>query len=248
MESLFCGHERGAFTGAVGRQTGKFERAQGGTLFLDEMGELSLSIQAKLLRALEDRVIERLGSEKEISLDVRVIAATNRNLRQEAAEGRFREDLYYRIRVLYVRIPPLRERPEDIPALCEYFLSRFVSRRAERPVTGISPQAEEILKRYRWPGNVRELQNIIEEAVVLGSGDVLRPEDLPLDLLSPESTAPRGYYEELDEFKRCLLTNAFEVAGGNSRRAAAFLRIPQKTVYRHLEKLNLTHLRRKDFV
>src|SRR5206468_7583582 len=178
LVSELCGHERGSFTGAVAQQKGKFELAEGGTLFLDEIGELSVPIQAKLLRALQDHKIERLGGKTPISVDVRVIAATHRDLRLAVARGSFREDLLFRLNSLVVRIPPLRERRDDIPILALHFLKLYAAE-AQKRVTDFSPEAATILKNYNWPGNVRELQNTMQHVVAFADNPVVRPQDLP---------------------------------------------------------------------
>lgn len=246
LESELFGYERGAFTGAVVQRKGKFERAAGGTLFLDEAGELSLPMQAKLLRALEERAIDRIGGRMPIPVDVRFIAATNRNLNLEVAAGRFRADLYYRLKVLYVRTPPLRERREDIMGLAGHFLIRY-AKLAGRPVYGISPEAEAVLKGYQWPGNVRQLQNVIEQAVVLGSGDVILKEDLPDELFETPCAGPKNYYDLIREFKCQLLKGAFDYAHGDYRKAAELLGLHPNCIHRQLRNLKLTHLLRREF-
>ncbi len=184
LASELFGHEKGAFTGATERKMGKFEAAHSGTLFLDEIGEMSAALQAKILRVLEGGTLERVGSNKTIKVDVRVLAATNRNLEQEVAAGRFRHDLFFRLRVLEMTVPPLRERVSDIPVLAEYFLERF-RQETGRKCQGFSPRAMEILKQYHWPGNVRELKNVVERAVVLGSDSWIQEQDLLLSTLNP---------------------------------------------------------------
>jgi transcriptional regulator with GAF, ATPase, and Fis domain len=178
VESELFGHEKGAFTGAVQRRKGRFELAHGGTLFLDEVGELPLETQVKLLRVLQEREFERVGGTETVHVDVRVIAATNRNLREMVARGRFREDLYYRLAVFPVALPPLRERAADIPLLVSAFLLRF-ARQAGRPIRDVTPEAMEALCTYRWPGNVRELQNVIERSVILARGPLVDLDALP---------------------------------------------------------------------
>jgi Nif-specific regulatory protein len=178
LESELFGHEKGAFTGAIAQKKGKLEVAEGGTVFLDEIGELAPTLQAKLLRVLQEREFERVGGTRTIKLDVRLIAATNRELDEEVKRGRFREDLFYRLNVVSLRMPALRERREDIPLLASYFASKF-SQRSNRGMLGVSPHARACLTNYDWPGNVRELENAIERAVVLGSSDMILPEDLP---------------------------------------------------------------------
>src|SRR5262249_11616124 len=182
LESELFGHEKGAFTGALTQKKGKIEVADGGTIFLDEIGELSPAAQVKLLRALQEREIERVGGTRPIRVDIRVIAATNKNLEKEAAAGRFREDLYYRLSVVSLTMPSLRERRDDITLLANYFAARFGSKLCSR-IPGISPEARAIMMRYDWPGNIRELANAIERAVVLGSGELIVPEELPEALL-----------------------------------------------------------------
>src|SRR5918997_2043710 len=186
IESELFGHEKGAFTGAATRRHGKFEQAQGGTLFLDEIGDMSANVQAKLLRALEDRHIERLGGSDSIPVDVRIVSATHRPLEQEIERGNFRADLFYRLRVVTIDVPPLRERREDIPVLAETF-ARLAADRHNLPPRNLSPAAMRRLVEYDWPGNVRELKNAVERAMVLASGDELKPDDLP-DEVKPSAT------------------------------------------------------------
>jgi transcriptional regulator with PAS, ATPase and Fis domain len=182
LESELFGYEKGAFTGADRQKIGKFELANGGTVFLDEVGELGPSIQAKLLRALQEREVDRIGGTRPVPIDVRFIAATNRDLECAVAAGRFREDLYYRLKVLSVTTPALRDRREDIPALVRYFLFKY-ARVADRVVLGISAETDEIFRKYDWPGNVRQLENVIEYALVLGSTEYILPADLPLEIV-----------------------------------------------------------------
>ena len=178
MESELFGHEKGSFTGAFAQKKGKIELAESGTLFLDEIGELRLELQAKLLRVLQEKEFERVGGTKAISLDTRLIAATNKNLAQAVERGEFRKDLYYRLNVVTLAMPALREHPEDIPLLAEHFLIKL-SRKCKTRISGFSDEARLCLQRYDWPGNVRELENAIERAVVLGSGELILAEDLP---------------------------------------------------------------------
>ncbi len=216
FESELFGHEKGAFTGAISLKRGRFELAQGGTIFLDEVGELAPSLQAKLLRVLQQREFERVGGAQAHSLDIRVIAATNRDLSEDVREGRFREDLYHRLNVVTLDSPPLRERKEDIPLLARYFLQRSADR-CKRRVEGVSPEAEGMLIEYAWPGNVRELENAMERAVVLGVSESVLPEDLPEDLLESAPPDPgakyhrsvgvreaRGYYRRVRARERRL--------------------------------------------
>ncbi len=238
LESELFGHEKGAFTGAVAHQKGKFELAANGTLLLDEAGELSASIQAKLLRALQERTIDRIGGKQPVRVDVRVIAATNRDLQAAVAAGQFREDLYYRLKVLWVRTPALRERPEDIPEMIRYFLLKH-TRETARDVRGFSPEAESILCNYDWPGNVRQLQNVIKQAVVLSSEDVIRKEDLPEEVLE---SAPQTYQAGVIRAKREIVRSAFARAGGDYKQAAAFLGRHPRGMHRFLKNLDLTDL------
>ncbi|MDE7064838.1 MAG: sigma 54-interacting transcriptional regulator, partial [Desulfovibrionaceae bacterium] len=181
LESELFGHEKGSFTGAERRREGRFSQAHGGTLFLDEIGEMPLQLQAKLLRALQEGEVQRVGSDAPITVDVRVLAATNRDLRVEVAERRFREDLYFRLNVITMEVPPLRARAEDIPLLAAHFMERFAARN-RKALKGFSAQAMDVLLRYAWPGNVRELENAVERAVILSTGDVITERELPLAL------------------------------------------------------------------
>jgi len=182
LESELFGHERGAFTGAVAAKKGRFELADGGTLFLDEIGELSPGLQVKLLRVLQEKVFERVGGIKPISVNIRIIAATNKKLRQEVLKGAFREDLYFRLNVVHIALPPLRERPEDIRLLINHFIKKFADEHpVETPVRGVDREAERLFYEYGWPGNVRELENVIERAMILCPGDLIRISDLPND-------------------------------------------------------------------
>lgn len=192
LESELFGHEKGAFTGAVQTKVGKFELANGGTLFLDEVGSLRLDLQAKLLRALQEREIERVGGTRTIKIDVRIIAATNRDLKRMMEEGTFREDLYYRLNVVPIVVPPLRHCKEDIPALVDHFLNKY-NREFNRKVRGFSAGAMAALFEYDWPGNVRELENIIERAVALAQGETIALKDLPLDI----AILRKGFVEEI---------------------------------------------------
>jgi two-component system response regulator HydG len=242
LESELFGHERGAFTGAVARKTGKVEAADGGTLFLDEVGEIPIALQAKLLRFLQEREFERLGSTRPIQVDVRVVAATNRDLERAIREGTFREDLYYRLNVITLHLPPLRERREDIPLLASHFAA-LTSRHLGRPVAGFTPEARACLLRYDWPGNVRELSNAVERAIVLGEGGLIRPEDLPETLLEAGATAPEvslgSYHETVQETKKRLIRAAVAEAGGNITKAAARLGLQPTYLHRLLRNLDL---------
>lgn len=246
LESELFGHERGAFTGAVVQKKGKFELAHGGTLFLDEVGELSPVLQAKLLRFLETRGFERLGGTHTIKVDVRLITATHRNLLEEVQQGRFREDLYYRLNVVTLTMPPLRERAEDIPLLAERFMREFSSQ-CNRRIRCISPDALSWLVNYRWPGNVRELRNAVERAVVMGLTDEILPEDLPDSMLAgpPPAGTPgsaRSYHEAVREARRQIVLQAVEKANGNFIKAAESLAIHPNNLHRLVRDLNLREL------
>jgi Nif-specific regulatory protein len=241
LESDLFGHEKGAFTGAAARKTGKVEVADTGTLLLDEVGEIPLPLQAKLLRFLQEREFERVGSTHPLRVDVRVIAATNRNLEQAARAGTFREDLYYRLNVITLNLPPLRERREDIPLLASHFAAR-TSQRLGRPVAGFTPEARACLVRYGWPGNVRELANAIERAIVLGDDDLIRPEDLPEAVIEAgpaPGTVVTRYHETINETKKRLVLAAMEEARGNVTKAGALLGIHPNYLHRLLSNLGL---------
>jgi two-component system response regulator HydG len=240
LESELFGHEKGAFTGAVAQKKGKLEMAEGGTVFLDEIGELAPQLQAKLLRVLQQREFERVGGTRAWKLDVRLIAATNRDLAAEVQRGGFRVDLYHRLNVVTLRVPPLRERPGDIPALANYFLDR-AAQRCGRAVKGISPEAERCLLGYAWPGNVRELENAIERAVVLGDSEWIQPEDLPETVLesgvAPQT--PGALQTSVSETKRQLILSAWQQCGGDHNRTAAHLHIHPNSLRRLMRTLNL---------
>jgi len=240
LESELFGHEKGAFTGAIARKQGKLEVAHGGTVFLDEIGELAPPLQAKMLRFLQDHKIERLGNTRSIELDVRVIAATNRNLEDAIEKGMFRADLYHRLNVVKVTMPPLRDRPEDIPLLASYFVVKY-AKECKRNVTGISPEARLLLQTYDWPGNVRELENAIERAVVLGSGEVIDAEDLPERILEAAEVGQAGakYHEAVRHAKRELVMNALKQAKGNYTEAANALGLHPNNLHRLIRQLDL---------
>jgi len=234
LESELFGHERGAFTGAVARRLGKFELAHGGTIFLDEIGSLRLDLQTKLLRALQEREIERLGGSRPIPIDVRVLAATNVNLRQAVRDRAFRDDLYYRLSVVPIHVPPLRERREDVPRLVEHFVRKF-ARESHRDVRGVSAGALDALTRYDWPGNVRELENVIHRAVVLAGGPVVHLQDVPLDVAMPETVAVLArdtvpLREACDQFERQYVLRTLERLSWNVSRAARQLGVHRNTV------------------
>lgn len=243
LESELFGHEKGAFTGATARRIGRFEEADGGTLFLDEIGELSAPVQVKLLRFLQEHEFQRLGGNQTLSTDVRVISATNRDLEQRVKEGAFREDLFYRLNVVMISIPPLRERKEDSPALIDYFVKRYADENGKR-IKGLSSEARDVLLKYDYPGNVRELENIIERAVVVAREEMIFEEDLPFrnrPATEPESRQGeegmlRGSVEELE--KR-LIVEAMEKAGDHQSRAADLLGISERMLRYKLKKYGL---------
>ena len=241
LESELFGHERGAFTGAVSQKKGKLEVAEGGTVFLDEIGELAIPMQAKLLRVLQEREFERVGGTRPIKLDVRLIAATNRDLKEASRTGGFRSDLYYRLNVVSLQMPALRERREDIPLLAAFFAAQH-GEKVKRRVAGISPEARGCLIRYDWPGNVRELENAIERAVVLGSTELILAEDLPDAIL--EETAAAGepvnaLAEGIRQAKKELIERAIEQANGNYTEAAKLLGVHANHLFRLIRTLNL---------
>ncbi|HEX8890503.1 MAG TPA: sigma 54-interacting transcriptional regulator [Pyrinomonadaceae bacterium] len=242
LESELFGHEKGAFTGAIAQKKGKLEIADGGTLFLDEVGEMPLQLQAKLLRVLQEREFERVGGTRTLHVDIRLIAATNKDLEEAIRQGTFRQDLYYRLNVVLLSMPPLRERRDDIPLLANYFVQRY-SDKCNRKVRGISTEARARLTNYDWPGNVRELENAIERAVVLGTTDMLLPEDLPEAAL--ETALPvtgvgvANYHEAVTEAKRQLILKAMEQAGGNYTEAAKLLGVHPNYLHRLIRNMNL---------
>ncbi|GAM10870.1 acetoacetate metabolism regulatory protein AtoC [Geobacter sp. OR-1] len=237
LESELFGHEKGAFTGAIQARQGKFELARGGTIFLDEIGEMPLALQAKLLRVLQERVFERVGGSKEIRAEVRVIAATNRNLQVEVAERRFREDLYYRLNVFPLHLPPLRERVDAIPLLVDYFLDRF-GRQIGKKLKGVEAEALTALKGYAWPGNVRELQNAMERAVILAQG-MVRCANLPEAILNRSVPESRDSREALKDVERELIVKALERQRGNRRLAAEELGISKRALQYKLKEYGL---------
>src|SRR5215469_15502110 len=240
LESELFGHEKGAFTGALGQKKGKIEAAEGGTLFLDEISELALGLQAKLLRVLQEREFERVGGTRPIKVDVRVIAATNKSLAEASQAGSFRSDLFYRLNVVSITTPALRDRREDIPALAESFLRKF-SKKCNVRKKGICAEAQSLLSRYDWPGNVRELENAIERAVVLGLADEVMPEDLPDSIAETASPATSGtkYYGCLKENKKQLVLQALEQANGYYVDAAKILGLHPNSLLRLIRNLGL---------
>ncbi len=244
LESELFGHEKGAFTGAVRQRRGRFELADGGTLFLDEIGEISPATQVKLLRVLQDRTFERVGGEKTISVDVRLVAATNRDLKRAVQDGIFREDLFYRLHVIPIELPALRERREDVVLLCEHFLDRL-SRRMTRNRPSLAPGALKLLEQYDWPGNVRELENVLERAFVLCEGGEIRVEDLPFGTLADNQPQwlPAGVVplrEAVELLERELLRRAMEESRGVKLEAARKLGLKPSVLYYKLEKYGLS--------
>jgi len=237
LESELFGHEKGAFTGAVEKRIGRFEQAQGGTLFLDEIGEIDAATQVKLLRALGERTIERVGSNRTIEVDVRLVAATHRNLEAMVREGKFREDLFFRIRVVQIFLPPLRERPEDIPILAEHFRQEYAKENG-KPGLRISAGAMQTLRTCRWPGNVRELRTAMEHGVVLARGKEIEPKDLPASVrdvgsLRAGAASPKGTLQ-LGELERQAMEAALLQTGHNVTEAAKLLGISRRTLHRKL--------------
>ena len=237
LESELFGHVKGAFTGAVSETRGRFEQADGGTIFLDEIGEISQSTQIKLLRVLQEHEFEKVGGEKTVKVDVRVLAATNRNLEQEMKEGRFREDLYYRLNVVRLEVPPLRDRKEDIPLLAMHFLNKY-SEENKKNIEGFTNSARSALFNYEWPGNIRELGNCIESAVVMCRGNLIDLNDLPVNISrSPktdEITIPLG--STMEEAEKLIITSTLAWCGGNKTKTADVLGLGRKTVQRKLEE------------
>jgi DNA-binding NtrC family response regulator len=253
LESELFGHEKGAFTSAAGQRKGRFELAHGGTIFLDEIGEIPLPMQAKLLRVLQDRRFERVGGSQTVEVDVRVVAATNRDLLRLAKDGKFREDLYYRLNVVKIDLPPLHERPEDIALLAEHFVQKF-----SRPGTSpkqIAPEAMEALLQHRWPGNIRELENAMERACVTSRDDFVRPENLPAEILKPSRPRiqlpvdlTRPLTEQLTEltaaFEERYLRRALKRTRGHIGRTARLTGLSRRTI---TEKLALYHIEKAEF-
>ena len=244
LESELFGHEKGSFTNAIRQKRGKFELADKGSIFLDEIGNISEGVQARLLRVLQEKEIDRVGGEQTIQIDVRIIAATNRNLFEAVKQGKFREDLYYRLNVIPLELPPLRERRKDIPLLIEHFLQKKGDE-MKKPISKISRQAKEALEKYSWPGNIRELQNLIERALVICDGDEIRMEDFPVllehgkqnILTLPKEDLPLNMV--LEDLELQLIKRAMEKSGGVKTRAANILGMKTSALYYKLEKYNL---------
>ena len=250
VESELFGHEKGAFTGALQRRTGRFELADKGTLFMDEVGELPLETQVKLLRVLQEHEFERVGSQRTQHVDIRLVAATNRDLEHEVAQQRFRADLFYRLNVFPIRIPPLRERPSDIPLLVKHFLGQF-QRKLAKPLKGVTPDSMARLERYAWPGNIRELQNVIERACVLSAGPVVEIVDelRPISVRESEPVRPVAGHEAfvtLEESERMHIRQALAACGGRlygPDGAAALLGINPSTLRSRMKRLGITRQR-----
>jgi two-component system nitrogen regulation response regulator GlnG len=260
LESELFGYEKGAFTGAVNRRMGRIEQAHGGTIFLDEIGDMPFSIQAKILRLLQEKSIERLGGREPIPVDVRILAATNRDLEAGLAEGKFREDLYYRLKVVTIQLPPLRERLQDIPRLTEYFLDRF-AREMDIDNPGMTDEAKRVLKGYHWPGNVRELANTIQKALIFSRGYPLRPEDISQvisgEAVSKEESHKSGALRQwarkallgeggeekfeslIDQIASLLISEALDITNGNRSRAAKLLGLSRPTLQSKIEKYRI---------
>jgi len=227
IESELFGHEKGAFTDAISTRQGKFELAQGGSIFLDEIGDMSLETQARVLRALEEKEFQRVGGTRSIKIDVRVIAATNKDLGKAVEKGQFREDLYYRLNVVLLRLPLLRERKEDIIPLAEFFMAGKADK--------ISPRAQQMLMAYNWPGNVRELKNCIERAAVLGDGEIIHPEDLPYTIRKGGKVIPSPL-ESLDRMEEDHITRVLRFTNWNKSDAAKVLGVTRQTLDNKIEK------------
>ena len=248
LESELFGHEKGAFTGAVATKKGRFELADGGTLFLDEIGELSPNLQVKLLRVLQEKVFERVGGVRTISVDIRILAATNKELQQEMQDGRFREDLYYRLNVVHLVLPPLKARQEDIRLLVNHFIKKYASeRRSAAPVTGVDQEVDRLFYDYNWPGNIRELENVIERVMILCPGEIMRVSDLPkgfkdnvYNTLHLEGIpADAKLYDTLATIEKALIERALKMSNNVQSHAAAMLGIGKSGLNQKIKKYNL---------
>jgi two-component system NtrC family response regulator len=244
LESELFGHEKGSFTGAMARRIGRFEESDGGTLFLDEIGDISVSVQVKLLRFLQEREFQRVGGNQTIRSDVRIISATNRDLEAKVKEGTFREDLFYRLNVVVMDIPPLRERKEDVQLLIDHFLKRFAAENG-KDVTGITREARDLLLKYDYPGNVRELENIMERAVVISRNHVVSIDDLPFtgDKIYAVDGGKKGglLRGSIEKVERALIIEAMEKAGDHQTKAAEILGISERMLRYKLKKYSLKH-------
>jgi len=238
LESELFGYEKGAFTGAGGQKPGKFELSSGGTIFLDEIADMSLSMQAKILRILQEKTFERVGGTKSIKVDLRLIAATNKDLEKAIQNNSFRDDLYYRLNVVSIYIPPLREREEDVPLLADFFLKRY-TKENKKKIKGFSHPAMDLLMKSNWPGNVRELENVVERAVVLGKGDFILPEDFLLTSIEASEEVSSSKEASLVEEEKKLIKRILNKTGGNQTKAAELLGIHRNTLRRKIKKLNL---------
>ncbi len=250
LESELFGHEKGSFTGAASQRIGRFEQANGGTLFIDEIGDIPAQTQVKLLRALQFGEFQRVGGSDTIKVDVRIITATNRNLEEMIREGSFREDLFYRINVVAIHIPPLRERKSDIPLLISYFIKKY-ARENEKEISGISSEAQDYLMRYRFPGNIRELENIVERAVVMSRDTLITTSDLPAGLsVTHESVIldpvdfSHSFIEKVAAFETAMIEEALEVKKGNQSQAAKMMGISERHLRSRMQKLNIVNHRR----
>ena len=248
LESELFGHEKGAFTGAVATKKGRFELADGGTLFLDEIGELSANLQVKLLRVLQEKVFERVGGVRTISVDIRILAATNKDLQQEMQDGRFREDLYYRLNVVHLVLPPLKARQEDIRLLVNHFIKKYASeRRSAAPVTGVDQEVDRLFYDYNWPGNIRELENVIERVMILCPGEIMRVSDLPkgfkdnvYNTLHLEGIpADAKLYDTLAAIEKALIERALKMSNNVQSHAAAMLGIGKSGLNQKIKKYKL---------
>jgi len=248
LESELFGHEKGAFTGAVATKKGRFELADGGTLFLDEIGELSPNLQVKLLRVLQEKVFERVGGVRTISVDIRILAATNKELQQEMQDGRFREDLYYRLNVVHLVLPPLKARQEDIRLLVNHFIKKYASeRRSAAPVTGVDQEVDRLFYDHNWPGNIRELENVIERVMILCPGEIMRVSDLPkgfkdnvYNTLHLEGIpADAKLYDTLATIEKALIERALKMSNNVQSHAAAMLGIGKSGLNQKIKKYNL---------
>jgi len=238
LEAEFFGYEKGSFTGAITRRIGKFEEASTGTLFLDEVGELELPLQAKILRAIQEKEIERIGGNKKIKIDIRIIASTNRDLKKEVQQKNFRADLYYRLNVVQIKLPPLRERKSDIPLLVTYFIDKF-SQRENKNISSISPDVMKLFFEYSWPGNLRELENVIERAVVLAKGNIIGIKDVPSEIRKVAKNDSNVHdLRSLKELEIETIIDAINAFNGNKSKAARALGITRKVIYNRLKEYN----------